>query len=84
MDTYLTIQNEINNLKDVHEDYNDQINKLHKQMIVAQNSYFSREDLSEYLKSEDDVCDKIDNEALIEEVRNIQDLIICFYSDFPR
>jgi len=80
MNNFTMLQNEINELKiGADDDLMDVANKLHDQLHCASNSSSSREDLSEFLKSDNDVLDSgaIDEDTgLWETVRSIQDGII--------
>ena len=79
METWEKIINDINKIKE----YNIEAgNILHDQMHCAQNARFSFDELSDYLKEDDDVADLYfsDNEELHKEVRDIQDSIITFYA----
>ena len=79
-ETYITIENEINKVKEWNAEAG---NKLHDQMSHAQNAKWSREELSEYLKSDEDVADMFysDDDQQHAEIREIQDSIINFYGE---
>ena len=75
-----SIENKINALKEVNIEAG---NMLNDQISHAQNAQWSRNDLSDLMKSDCDVADKFfsDNELLHSEVREMQDAIIGFYGD---
>jgi len=83
MNTYEQIQNYINELKiNASEELMEQLNILHDQLNRAGNGEWSTEDLSDYIKSTEDILDSgvVDEEtALWSDIRNIQDTIISFY-----
>ena len=74
------IENAINNIKEINQDAG---NELHTQMHHAQNVKWTREDLSTYMKSDNDIADihYCDNDAMHEAIREIQDDIIMFYGE---
>lgn len=80
METYEKIQNDINAVKKWNQEAG---NKLHEQMHRAQNSSWTKEELSELLKSDEDVADEFYSEDDTQhvEIRNIQDEIIGFYGE---
>lgn len=83
MNTFNELEKEINTIKELNQEAG---NLLHTQLHNASNSEWSREDLSELLKSENDAVDLLDNELLAFEemqntVRNIQDGIINFFGE---
>jgi hypothetical protein len=80
MHTYQKIENEINKIKEINMEAG---NILHDQMHRAQNSKWTFDDLSNLLKTENDVADLFfsDDEGRHSDIRNIQDSIINFYSD---
>ena len=79
METYEKIQNEINSVKEWNQEAG---NKLHEQMNRAQNADWTEEELSELMKSEEDVADEFysEDDPRHDEIRNIQDAIIGFYA----
>lgn len=85
MSAFESLQNEINNLKiDASNDLMEVLNKLHDQFNRASNAKWSREELSEIIKSEDDVLDTgliEEDTGLWEEIRSIQDGIINFFGE---
>ncbi len=83
MNTFNELEKEINSFKRLNQEAG---NLLHIQLHHASNSEWSREDLSELLKSENDAVDLLDNELLAFEkmqstVRNIQDGIINYFGE---
>jgi hypothetical protein len=79
MKIYQLIEKRINEVKEWNQEAG---NKLHEQMHMAQNSDWSREDLNELIKTEEDVSDEFYSQDDIQhaEIRSIQDVIIGFYS----
>ena len=79
------IQNQINSLKaNFCEDENitSQLNILHDQLNKAGAAEWSREELSNFLKSDNDILDSgvIHEETILyADIRNIQDQIINFF-----
>jgi hypothetical protein len=79
------IQDKINSLKVSFcedSDVSDLLDTLHAQLELAKHSESTRKELSELIKSEDDVLDLnlIDEDTeLYEDIRNIQDQIINFF-----
>jgi len=78
MNTYQKIEAAINNIKNIHQEAG---NELHQQLFHAGNSGWSREDLSEYVKSDNDVVDHFGCENILDEIREIQDSIINFFGE---
>jgi len=80
MQTYQQIEKSINDIKEINQEAG---NKLHEQMFKAQNASWSASELSDLLKSEEDVADTYFNldSSAHSDVRNIQDAIISFYSE---
>jgi hypothetical protein len=75
------LENKINELKDgcVNDGQMTALNKLHDQLIRASNSETKSSDLSELLKSDDDILNEHTFEPcsyIWQEVREVQDLII--------
>ena len=72
MEAYEKIQNDINAVKEWNQEAG---NKLHDQMHKAQNASWTKEELSDLLKSDDDVADEFygEDDARHAEIRNIQD-----------
>lgn len=78
MNTFETIQNEINILKETNQEAG---NQLHDQFLRIANNNYSAEEASDYLKTEDDVCLGLEeDEYTYSDARNIQDAIITFVS----
>ena len=78
MNTYEKIQVKINNVKEWNQEAG---NKLHDQLHRAANARWTREELSELLKQEDDVADthySVDD-VQHAEIRDIQEDIIGFF-----
>lgn len=80
MGNYLKIEKEINSVKEWNMEAG---NELHNQMSHAQNATWTREELSEYIKSDNDVADQYYSvgDQQHDEIRNIQDSIISFYGE---
>lgn len=80
METFETIQNLINDVKEYNQEAG---NELYEQLRIAQNEQWSNGDLSDLLKSEDDVADSFynDDDSQHADIRNIQDMIINFYGE---
>jgi len=82
MITFKSIEAKINEIKGLCTDDNEltALNKLHSQLIFASNAMWTIEELSEELKSENDVLDMAHMEDknffYYDNVRNIQDDII--------
>ena len=85
MNTFEAIQEDINNLKvGADENLIDLANELHQQFNTASNASWSREELADFIKSDNDVLDSdvVDSETgLYEDIRNIQDAIINFFGE---
>jgi len=80
MNTFETIEQLINAVKEYNQEAG---NELHDQMHRAQNAEWTREELSEFLKTDNDVADAYynDGEAQHADIRNIQDMVINFYGE---
>lgn len=82
----LNVLEEVNNLKLSYCDNDSELtnlNEFHNQLVIIYSESgidYYRDDVSELLKSENDICDKIECESLIEDIRNIQDSVINFLS----
>lgn len=80
METYKKIESKINTVKEWNQEAG---NELHNQLSQAQNAQWNKKELSEYIKSENDIADKYFNDESIQhsEIREIQDWIISFYGE---
>jgi len=80
MTTFDNIEKAINNVKNWNQEAG---NELHNQFHHAQNSNWSIADLSEYIKSDNDVADEhySDEDSQHAEIREIQDSIINFFGE---
>ena len=80
METYIKIEKMINDVKEWNQEAG---NALHRQMHSAQNSYWTKDDLAEHIKSENDVADEHypEGDSRHTEIREIQDAIIGFYGE---
>lgn len=80
METYQKIEKDINSVKEWNQEAG---NKLHQQMIRAQNASWTKEGLADYMKSDEDVADEFysDDDPLHAEIREIQDAIIGYYGE---
>jgi hypothetical protein len=80
MNTYEKIQVKINNVKEWNQEAG---NKLHDQLHRAANARWTREELSELLKQEDDVADShySDDDVQHAEIRDIQEDIIILFGE---
>ena len=81
--TYSEINEMIFNLKvDANEKELECLNTLHDQFNKAGNAEFTINELSEFLKSENDCLDGLEQDSwFYEDVRNIQDAIINYFSE---
>lgn len=83
--TYASIQAKINDLKaGADEELMNQLNILHDQFNRAGAAEWSKDELSDLIKSDSDILDSgvIDEEtALWDQVREIQDDIILFFGE---
>lgn len=83
--SYQDIKKSINDLKiDADVELMDLLNELHNQLEVAGNAEWDRDELSDFIKSDNDVLDSgviSEDSALWEEIRNIQDSIIAFFGE---
>ena len=79
--TFTTIEAQINILKDYADDTQfEALNKLHAQLNQAANAEWTKDELSNLIKSDDDVLDNFEKDtAFYEAVREIQDGIILFF-----
>jgi hypothetical protein len=80
MNTYFEIENEINLLKESHQDAG---NVLHEQFYKASIAEWSVYELSDYIKSDEDVITdfNLDGFLVATRIRNIQDAIINFFGE---
>ena len=83
MNMFSKIEREINEFKELNQEAG---NLLHQQLHHASNSNWSKTELSELLKSENDAADLLDKELLafdemLGAVRDIQDSIIYFFGE---
>lgn len=82
MSKFKSIEAKINEIKDLCTDDSIQtaLNKLHSQLIFASNAMWTIEELSEEIKSENDVLDMVGLEEgnfhYFDHVRSVQDDII--------
>lgn len=81
--THQSIEKNINDLKEgsSNEEMNA-LNELHQQFFAAGNASRSKEELQEWLKSDNDVLDGFEQDTeFYENVRSIQDSIINFFAE---
>ena len=80
MKTSEKIEQRIDNVKEWNQSAG---NELHDQMNHAQSSEWSRSELSDYIKSDNDVADEHyePGDPRHAEIREIQDSIINFYGE---
>ena len=80
MGTFQNIEKEINGVKNWNQEAG---NKLHQQFHNASSSQWSTEELTNLLKSDEDVADEFYELGDIQhaEIRNIQDSIINFFGE---
>lgn len=84
MNTLHKIENKINELKIDNSKLMESLNILHGQLLDASNSDWTRSELGDYLKSENDILDSDDfnqETQLFEDIRNIQDEIINYFGN---
>tara|TARA_R100000951_G_scaffold116755_1_gene130446 strand:+ start:8792 stop:9034 length:243 start_codon:yes stop_codon:yes gene_type:complete len=80
MNTFESIQTLINEVKEYNQEAG---NELHEQVSKVQSAQWSKEELSDLLKSDNDVADTYynENDCQHAEIRNIQDMIINLYGE---
>jgi len=81
METYKKLEAEVNAIKEINTEAG---NILHNQLTFAQNAKWTFDDLTQMIKGDNDVADKFfsDDEEMHHSVRNTQDGIINYYSEY--